>query len=162
MIGRNHHKMLSWESNRIIERNYQIETLSDILYNIQEEIGLKRLQKVCYTWGSGVSFSNLTKDEFTTIKSFLPELSILTKTSNQYGLNLKGTFAKGRVKKQDVHIMVEFKWGLPEDCKIEYKEVVKDADPEFYFIDKSGKIKHKSTETIVNCKEPLLESVFSS
>ena len=90
MIGRNHHKMLSWEKRRIVERSYQIQAMSDVLYNIEEDIGYERLKKVSYTWGSGITFTNLNKEEFKVVKSLLPSMSKLDKVSNEYGLTLKG------------------------------------------------------------------------
>lgn len=161
MIGRNHHKLLNWEKRRMIERNYQIQVLSDALYDIQKVIGAERLQKVSYTWGSGITFSGLTKEEFNNIKILLPRLGKLDKNSNEYGLNLKGRFGESEINGWMVHVTVDFKWGLPDSCVLEYKVGVEEADPDSYFVGIDGKVKHKTRKTVVNCDKPMLESVFS-
>ena len=162
MIGRNHHKMLSWEKRRIVERSYQIQAMSDVLYNIEEDIGYERLKKVSYTWGSGITFTNLNKEEFKVVKSLLPSMSKLDKVSNEYGLTLKGRFAETTIKDWNIHLTVDFKWALPDTCVLEYKDVIKDVNPDHYFVAKDGKVMHKTKETIVNCDKPMLEAVFSA
>ena len=161
MVGRNHHKMLSWEKRRIVERTYQINVLSDALYKLQKVFGKERLYKIAYTWGSGITFTGVTRKELSTIKLLLPKMSKLTKSSNEYGLTMKGTFAEKEIKDYKVTLTVDFKWGLPDTCEIEYKDVIKDANPEHYFVE-NGVIKHKTKESVVNCDKPLMEAVFSA
>lgn len=161
MIGRNHHKLLNWEKRRTMERNHQIQVLSDVLYDIQSVMGMERLKETTYTWGSGITFSNLTKEEFSNIKIILPRLGKLDKHSNQHGLNLKGRFGETEISGFMVYITVDFKWGLPDSCILEYEDVIQKADPESYFVDEDGIVQHKTVKAVVNCDKPILESVFS-
>ena len=160
-MARKLHKALRWEKQRIAERQHQLHVLSDILYDLQKSEGMDFIDKKTWHWGCGIKFTGLTKLEFKTVKSVLPKLSKLNKSTNSKNYSLFGRFGESPPDESDGlwTLSVEFIWDLPETCTVTYKDVIEQAG-DSYFVE-NGKIMSKTKKAVVDCGDPLMDSVFS-
>ena len=160
-MARRLHKALRWEKQRLAERQHQIHVLSDVLYDLQRSEGKDFIEKKTWHWGCGIKFTGLTKLEYKTVKSVLPNLSKLNKSTTTSNYSLSGRFGHTPPDKPDgtFSLSVEFTWDLPDTCKVTYKDVIEKAG-DSYFLE-NGKIMWKTKKAVVDCGDPLMESVFS-
>ena len=63
-MARNIHLALSYEKRLLAKKMYQIRILSDVLYELDSVFDRARLDQVIWTWESGLTFSDLKKEEF--------------------------------------------------------------------------------------------------
>jgi hypothetical protein len=166
-MARNIHLALSYEKRLLAKKMYQIRILSDVLYELDSVFDRARLDQVIWTWESGLTFSDLKKEEFKKVKNILKKynLSKLQKTSNEEGIKLEGVIAEKYLNSKHgdmkAKIWVDFNWKLPDTCKITYKTTLHVADKErFRVID--GVIHEEVIVTEVDCKKPVLSSVFDA
>ena len=170
-MGRNIHRTLSYEKKEIAIARMQLGFLSDILYDVEKELGRIFVENKVWTHGCGITIRNTTKPEFQQVKRLLPNLTVMEKDSNEWGISLEGNCCEGTVKRvhQDgaerdypVNLQVKFKWNVPDTCEIktvEYTEAVGDATR---FKEVDGQLYESRTKTVVECSQPVLESVFAS
>lgn len=174
-MARTIHKGLLWEKNYANKNLWQVKVLSDVLYSIDETFGKDWNDKNggykarFWTYSSGIQFDQLTREEFKKVKSFIPNLSVLDKHSNEHGFRLTGTFGQGYKKDQTMSkginswsCSIAFAWGLPDSCKVIRKEVISPADAETYYVDAvTGNIMQKRIQGDVQCDGPIMDAIFN-
>lgn len=159
-MARKIHKNLDFEKKSIAHSKYQIKSLSDILYKIQDKFGKEFVNTSVWTYGGGISFRDTNEVQYAWIKNILPRLTKLNKESSQYGLSLFGHCCETEILDQKVRLQVKFKWDIPDTCEIKTNTTnVKVGDN--YFVGDDGNIYCKQTEKEVVCTKPILKSVFN-
>ncbi len=161
------HKNLGYEKRSIAKKMYQIRILSDLLYELDKKFKKERLEQVIWTWEGGITFKNLNKEEFKKVKTVLKswDLSQLEKTSNEDGIKLEGTIAEKYLKSKHgdikVRVYIDFNWSLPETCTITYKTSFKKLNKDKYQMI-NGELHEEVITTEIDCKKPVLSSVFDA
>tara|TARA_R110002051_G_scaffold88750_2_gene156470 strand:+ start:8106 stop:8642 length:537 start_codon:yes stop_codon:yes gene_type:complete len=168
-MARHIHKALYYEKEQIQRAKHRINALNTIVWEMHHEFGEDFVKNNLWTYGMGIRFKNTTKAEFNKIKTMLDGLSVLNKKSSQFQLELEGILPTGFISYQgeygDIHtkemeLEISFKWGIPDSCEIKDVETVTLASGDFFTGD-DGEIYHRKTDKVVECTQPLLESVFS-
>ena len=162
-MGRRIHKSLSYEQNRVVSVTHQLKWLSKILYLCDSMWGKTRRNEVCYTYGCGIEFSDLTKEEYADIRNKLNHKQSLKKEISSWGVTFSDIkYHTGYFDNEDkpINIAVSYKFGLPESCKVEIISTWEEMDKDKVKI-KDGKVLQQFTETKVSCGEPaMMKAVF--
>ncbi len=160
-MARKIHKSLEYEKKELAHAKYMLGVLSDVLYDIDKELGSSFIENQVWSYGCGITFKDTDQEQYAFIKSILPRLSQLDKESSKYGICLKGKFSDDVIAGKPVDLVVSFKWDVPDTCEIVTK-VIKEKVGTDYYVDENGDIFHNKTEVEVNCTQPVLESVFQN
>jgi hypothetical protein len=164
------HPSLEYEIRRVAEAQKQLDFTNAVVWACDNEYGPKFIDDNIWSYGAGMEFRELTREQFNFVKSAISraigtKLNELKKESNESQLKLTNTTSIGTISETDdtnVAVWISFKWGIPDTCEVvtstETKLVV---DNENYFVDDmDGKLYHTKTIKKVECSKPLLEAVF--
>ena len=163
-MGRRIHKSLKYEANRVISVQSQLKWLSDTLYLLDDMFGKLRRNEICYTYGCGIEFTDLSKSEYRQVQEALQHSNPLKKEISSWGV----TFSDNKYftgfydnEEKPINIAVSYKFGLPETCQIETITTWQEMDEEKVKVE-DGKVLQQFTETKVSCGEPaMMKAIFS-
>lgn len=159
-MARRLHKKLLWEKRQIKRAEHNIRSLSELLYATEKICGKQFVEDHVYTWQSGVSIWDTTKEQYHTLKAIIPwRTNEMQKESGKNGLVLTGRGYPS--DDNDVSLLIEFKWGLPKSCQLSYVKNIVEVEDDDYYTDE-GRILKVERKTVVDCGDkPLLETVFA-
>ena len=152
------HKALSYEKKEIEKAQIQLKYINKIIWDVESVYGTPFLDSV-WTYGSGITFRDLSKERYVAIKDMMPNLGSLEKESSQYGLSLAGRILVDA--HNNVSVNITFKWDVPDTCEIKEVTTVEPVEGK-YFVGEDDKIYVKKIEKVVECTKPMLESVFKT
>ena len=166
-MARNIHKILDYEKKEVDTAMTQLRLVSDICYMLSENgIDLGNV----WTWGSGMSFNDLSKSEYEKVKGLIPELGRFDKESDRWGLSLIGQIRGNDVVRRDkdrtrypVYVTIKFQWDVPDTWEVKTVETIKKIGKADEFkVGEDGQMYQTVLETKVECSKPILESVFNN
>lgn len=166
-MARNIHRYLDYEKKEVDVAIAQLKLVSDIFYLLSENgIDLGGV----WTWGSGMSFNDLSKSEYEKVKGLLPDVARYDKESDKWGLSLIGQIRGDDVVRRNkektrypVYVTIKFQWDVPDTCEVKTIEVTEPiGDKNKFHVGEDGQMYQTKLETKVECSKPILESVFSS
>jgi len=152
-MGRIYHKILSYEKHELQKQKDAMKSLNDYVWKIDKEFGKDWMEKHMWSWCLGITFKKLSKSEFDKVKSLATDLGKLVKQTSKSTIVLKGYAYAGS-------ITIEFTWGLPDSCKVDYViDYTRTLDDNEYILE-DGKVTLKVIKAEVTCDEPVMQSVF--
>ena len=134
-MARKIHRGLDYEKGQLKQLKIRVPALSDMLYKLDEAFDKEWTDAHTWTYPSGINFNDLTKEEFSKAKKVLG-LPELTKEISETGVTFTGKVVIsselkwGREYKDT--LTIDFKWGLPDTCKIDYEEHLEEVRAEVW------------------------------
>ena len=156
------HRLLSYEKNKAEELNLVISYMTDKLNILDGLLGKDVVDKISWSWSSGINFKDCTEEQMQTIKDVF-DIDKLGKDISEYSVTLSTRNKIGKISNGDsVSVGIEFTFGLPETCEIELIEEWNELDPQDVRIE-DGKFKQKTVRKEVKCNEPaMMKAIFKS
>jgi hypothetical protein len=164
------HPSLEYETRRVAEAQKQLDFTNAVVWACDNEYGPKFVDDSIWSYGAGIEFKELTREQFNFVKSALSrlidgKLQELKKENNERQLKLTNNTSIGSIGPDNTNVTmwIAFKWGIPDTCEVvsetETKLVTNNQN---YFVDDmDGKLYQTKTITKVKCSKPLLEAVFN-
>tara|TARA_Y100000401_G_scaffold64188_1_gene51034 strand:- start:4513 stop:5001 length:489 start_codon:yes stop_codon:yes gene_type:complete len=154
------HRLLTYEKGKAEELNLIISYLTDKLNTLDDLLGNDIVDKISWSWASGIVFNDCTEDQMQTIKDVFV-LNELTKDISEYSVTLSTQHIIGKTSNDNsVKLNIEFKFGLPDSCEIQLKEEWNELDPADIQIT-DGKFMQKTIKKEVKCNEPaMMKAIF--
>tara|TARA_R100000231_G_scaffold59312_1_gene48751 strand:- start:963 stop:1463 length:501 start_codon:yes stop_codon:yes gene_type:complete len=156
------HRLLSYEKSKAEELNIVLSYLTGKLNTLDNLLGNDVVDKISWSWQSGIVFRDCTEDQMQTIKDVF-NLNEFKKEITEYSVTLSTKHIIGQTTNKDsVELNIEFKFGLPDSCEVELKEEWLELDPADITIT-NGKFMQKTIKKEVKCNEPaMMKAIFKS
>lgn len=155
------HRNLDYESRDRQKLNLVVPFLSNKLYKLDKAIGKGRVDDCVWTYTVGITFRDLTEDEFAKCKKVF-QVTTLDKDISEYGVKFHtNKYDTGlKVQGKPITLSLEFRWDLPDTCEIEYVDEWKEVDAQDIKIENDVFLR-KETHTKVNCNEStMMKAIF--
>ena len=172
------HPTLEYETRRVTEAEKQLNFTNEVVWACDNEYGPTFVEDSIWSYGAGIEFKDLTREQFEFAKSVLSrsiadgKLQEFQKDSNERQVKLSNNIQIDTISETDcnaVTMWVTFKWGIPDTCKVVEETETKLVDTihsstssdGYYVDDMDGKLYRTKTIRKVECSKPILEAVFS-
>lgn len=169
------HPKLYFEERRVKESQMQLDWLNDLFNDCQELFGDEWIDDHLYTYGCGIEFRELDKQDYQNVKEMVSKrveggLGELQKESSTYAVKFSRQSVIGRIEAYDkyafeqkmkpVDMTVTFKWGVPDTCEI--VETAQQEDITDEIVESEGRVYRQTIRKELKCNKPLLEAVFDN